>query len=88
LFGRCFFSNRAERDLRRVDHLVDVRSRFGLLTGLGQQPGDIVIGLPSGVLVDFAFHRGEARRVGGQTFEPLVLAFGQRSSGLLGHGGR
>jgi hypothetical protein len=42
-FATLVFFNRAERDLRRVDHLVDVRSRFGLLTGLGQQPGDIVL---------------------------------------------
>ncbi len=64
-----------------------MRSHLGLLTGLGQQSGDVEIGLPSGLLVDFALHRGEAGRVDGQTFEPLVLAFGQRSSGLLGHGG-
>ncbi|MBV8676663.1 MAG: hypothetical protein JO355_05775 [Planctomycetaceae bacterium] len=42
---------------------------------------------PWGLLVNFAFHYGEARRVGGQTFEPLVLAFGQQSSGLVCHGG-
>jgi hypothetical protein len=64
-----------------------VRTHLGLLTGFGQQSGDIEIGLPSGLVVDFTLHRGEAGRVAGQTFEPLVLAFSQRLSGLLGDGG-
>jgi hypothetical protein len=48
-----------------------------LLTGLGQQPGDIEIGLPPRLLVNLEFHGGEARRVGRQTFEPFAFALGQ-----------
>jgi len=74
--GRFFF-NRAERDFRLGDHLVNVGSCLRLLTGLGQQPGDVEIGLPPRLLVNLEFHGGEAGRVGGQTFEPLVFALGQ-----------
>ena len=49
----------------------------GLLAGLGQQPGDVEIGLPPRLLVNLEFHGGEAGRVGGQTFEPLAFALGQ-----------
>ena len=75
--ARGFFFNRAERDFRLGDHLVNVGSCLRLLTGLGQQPGDVEIGLPPRLLVNLEFHGGEAGRVGGQTFEPLVFALGQ-----------
>ncbi len=39
--------------------------------------------------MNLALHAGEAGRIGGQSLEPLVLAFGQHSSRLLGdHCGR
>ena len=85
--GRFFF-NRAQRDLGRGDDLVDVVGRLRELTGLGQEPGDVEIGLSPRLLMHLAFHGGEASWVGGQAPEPLGLAFHQQSSGLVGDLGR
>jgi len=57
---------------------------LGAFAGLGQEPGDVQVGLPPGLLMDFAFHIGEAGRIGGQTFEPLGLTFGQHPPRLVG----
>jgi hypothetical protein len=54
-----------------------MESRLRLLTGLGQEPGDVEIGLPPRLLVNLQFHGGEARRVGRQTVKPFAFTLGQ-----------
>jgi hypothetical protein len=65
-----------ERDLGRGPHPVDMPGHLGALAGLGQEPGDVQVGLPPGLLMDFALHGGEAGRIRGQACEPLGLTVG------------
>ncbi len=62
--------------------------RLRELTGLGQEPGDVEIGLSPRLLMHLAFHGGEAGRVGGQAPEPLGLTLGQQTSRPVGDLGR
>ena len=84
----AFFFNRAQRDLGCGDDRVNVVDRFRTLTGLGQEPGDVEVGLPPRLLMHLAFHGGEAGRVGRQPPQPLRLALGQQTSRLVGDLGR
>ena len=85
--GRFFF-HRTQRDLSRGRRRLDVRGRLRLRAGLGQEPGDREIRLVPGLVVNFAFHGGEAGRIRGQPLEPLRLPCGQHASGLVGDFGR
>ena len=81
--GRFFF-DRAERDLGRGGHPGDVLGHLGTFAGLGQQPGDVEIGLMLRLIVDFALHGGEAGRIAGQAVEPFGLPLGQDLAGPSG----
>ena len=68
-------------------YLVDLLGHAGVLTGFGQQAGDVQISLPPCLVVNFSLHGGKARRVVHQSLQPLRLAFGQDSSRSICHGG-
>ena len=84
--GRFFF-NRAQRDFSLGSHFVDVLGHLGVFAGLGQQPGDVQIGLPPCLVVNFPFDGGKACWITHQAIQPLRLAFGQQPSRLVRDGG-
>ena len=81
--GRFFF-NRSERDLGRGRHRGDVLGHLGTFAGLGQEPGDVEIGLVPRLVVDLALHGGEAGRIAGEAPEPFGLPVGEDPAGLGG----
>ena len=84
--GRFFF-NRAQRDFSLGSHFVDVLGHLGVFASLGQQPGDVQIGLPPCLVVNFPFDGGKACWITHQAIQPLRLAFGQQPSRLVRDGG-
>ena len=84
--GRLFF-NRAQRDFSLGSHFVDVLGHLGVFAGLGQQPGDVQIGLLPCLVVNFPFDGGKACWINHQAIQPLRLAFGQQPSRLVRDGG-
>lgn len=81
--GRFFFG-RSERDLGRGRHRGDMLGHLGMFAGLGQEAGDVEVGLLPRLVVDLALHGGEAGRIAGQPPEPLGLAVGEHPAGLGG----
>ena len=60
---------------------------LGVFASLGQQPGDVQIGLPPCLVVNFPFDGGKACWITHQAIQPLRLAFGQQPSRLVRDGG-
>jgi hypothetical protein len=85
--GASFFFNRTQRDFSLGSHFVDVLGHLGVFAGLGQQPGDVQIGLPPCLVVNFPFDGGKACWINHQAIQPLRLAFGQQPSRLVRDGG-
>src|SRR6185312_11882371 len=79
---------RSERDLGRGRDRGDVLGHLGTFAGLGQEAGDIEVGLVPRLVVDLALHGGEAGRIAGQAVEPFGLTVGEHPSGLRGDVGR
>jgi len=82
--GRLFF-HRAQRDFSLGRHFVAVLGHLGVLARLGQQPGDVQISLPPGLVVHLSLHGGEARWIIHQALQPIRLALGQKPSRLVRH---
>src|SRR5262245_37821222 len=57
---------------------------LGTFAGLGQQSGDVEIGLAPRLVVDLALHDGEAGRIVGEALEPFGFAVGEHPAGLGG----
>ncbi len=85
--GASFFFNRTQRDFSLGSHFVDVLGHLGVFAGLGQQPGDVQIGLLPCLVVNFPFDGGKACWINHQAIQPLRLAFGQQPSRLVRDGG-
>src|SRR3954453_22583463 len=58
----------------------------GVLTRLGQQPRDVEVRLPAGLIMHLPLHGGEARGIVHQTIEPTRLALGQEPARLVRNG--